>query len=60
MEVISAILDVLKQGGTEFLEILNAALHAIGDLFRFLEAHGLDKTILNAIFELVLKIFGAA
>ncbi len=55
-----AILDVLKQGGAGMLELLNAALHAIGDLFRFLEAHGLDKTILDAIFQLVLKIFGAA
>ncbi len=60
MEIITEILEVLKQGGADMLELLNSALHAIGDLFRFLEAHGLDKTILNAMFQLILKIFGVA
>ena len=41
-------------------ELFQAFLKFVGDILRFLEEHGLSKQIVDAIFQLILKIFGAA
>lgn len=47
-------------GGQEAAELFQAFLKFVGDILRFLEEHGLSKQIVDAIFQLILKIFGAA
>jgi hypothetical protein len=50
----------LQTGGQEAAELFQAFLKFVGDILRFLEEHGLSKQIVDAIFQLILKIFGAA
>jgi len=50
----------LQAGGQEAAELFQAFLKFVGDILRFLEEHGLSKQIVDAIFQLILKIFGAA
>lgn len=50
----------LQAGGQEAVELFQAFLKFVGDILRFLEEHGLSKQIVDAIFQLILKIFGAA
>lgn len=40
--------------------LFQAFLKFVGDILRFLEEHGLSKQIVDAVFQLILKIFGAA
>ena len=49
-----------KNNGQEAAELFQAFLKFVGDILRFLEEHGLSKQIVDAIFQLILKIFGAA
>ena len=50
----------LQAGGQEAAELFQAFLKFVGDILRFLEEHGLSKQIVDAVFQLILKIFGAA
>lgn len=50
----------LQAGGQEAAELFQAFLKFVGDILRFLEEHGLSKQIVDAIFQLILKFFGAA
>lgn len=50
----------LQTGGQEAAELFQAFLKFVGDILRFLEEYGLSKQIVDAIFQLILKIFGAA
>ena len=54
------IFSKLQEGGPAFMEFFQAFLKFVGDILRFLEEHGLSKQIVDAIFQLILKIFGAA
>ena len=54
------IFSKLQEGGQAFMEFFQAFLKFVGDILRFLEEHGLSKQIVDAIFQLILKIFGAA
>ena len=54
------IFSKLQAGGQAFMEFFRACLKCVGDILRFLEEHGLSKQIVDAIFQLILKIFGAA
>ena len=54
------IFSKLQEGGQAFMEFFQAFLNFVGDILRFLEEHGLSKQIVDAIFQLILKIFGAA
>lgn len=54
------IFSKLQEGGQAFMEFFQAFLKFVGDFLRFLEEHGLSKQIVDAIFQLILKIFGAA
>ena len=54
------IFSKLQEGGQTFMEFFQAFLKFVGDILRFLEEHGLSKQIVDAIFQLILKIFGAA
>ena len=51
----------LQAGGQEAAELFQAFLKfVVGDILRFLEELGLSKQIVDAVFQLILKIFGAA
>ena len=54
------IFSKLQEGGQAFMVFFQAFLKFVGDILRFLEEHGLSKQIVDAIFQLILKIFGAA
>ena len=54
------IFSKLHEGGQAFAEFFQAFLKFVGDILRFLEEHGLSKQIVDAIFQLILKIVGAA
>ena len=54
------IFSKLQEGGQALMEFFQAFLKFVGDILRFLEEHGLSKQIVDAIFQLILKIFGAA
>ena len=54
------IFSKLQEGGQAFMEFFQAFRKFVGDILRFLEEHGLSKQIVDAIFQLILKIFGAA
>ena len=54
------IFSKLQAGGQAFMDFFQAFLKFVGDILRFLEEHGLSKQIVDAIFQLILKIFGAA
>ena len=60
MHQIVEIFSKLQEGGQAFMEFFQAFLKFVGDILRFLEEHGLSKQIVDAIFQLILKIFGAA
>lgn len=50
----------IQEGGQGALELFQAFLKFVGDILRFLEEHGLSKQIVDAIFQLLLKLVGAA
>ena len=54
------IFSKLQEGGQAVMDFFQACLKFVGDILRFLEEHGLSKQIVDAIFQLILKIFGAA
>lgn len=60
IQQIVEIFSKLQEGGQAFMEFFQAFLKFVGDILRFLEEHGLSKQIVDAIFQLILKIFGAA
>ncbi len=61
-ELITALSDVfakLVSAGHSIAELYQAFLIAVGDVLRFLEGTGLNKGIIDVIFNALLKIFGA-
>ncbi len=61
-ELITALSDVfakLVSTGHSIAELYQAFLVAVGDVLRFLEGTGLNKAIIDVIFNALLKIFGA-
>lgn len=57
---IAELFSRLQEGGQTFMELFQAFLKFVGDILRFLESHGLSKQIVDAIFQLLLKLVGAA
>lgn len=67
MEFITALINQIieiftkiQTGGQGAMELLQTFLKFVGDILRFLEEHGLSKQIVDAVFQLILKLFGAA
>ena len=61
-ELITALSDVfakLVSAGHSIVDLYQAFLVAVGDVLRFLEGTGLNKAIIDVIFNALLKIFGA-
>lgn len=61
-ELITALSDVfakLVSEGHSIADLYQAFLVAVGDVLRFLEGTGLNKAIIDVIFNALLKIFGA-
>ena len=60
-ELITALSDVfakLVSEGHSIADLYQAFLVAVGDVLRFLEGTGLNKAIIDVIFNALLKIFG--
>ncbi len=67
MEFITALINQIieiftkiQTGGQGAMDLFQAFLKFVGDILRFLEEHGLSKQIVDAVFRLILKLFGAA
>ena len=61
-ELITASSDVfakLVSEGHSIADLYQAFLVAVGDVLRFLEGNGLNKAIIDVIFNALLKTFGA-
>ncbi len=67
MEFITALINQIieiftkiQAGGQGAMELFQTFLKFVGDILRFLEEHGLSKQIVDAVFQLILKLFGTA